>query len=204
MSAPIVELIIPKGKTFEQALFYAEGDGAPIEITGVPSLVPVRITIPAHGLPDDWPITIDCVNKPEELNGDYSVRVVDADTVSLLDDEGRFVVGQCWRRTWSGGGVVRYPALADLTGWTARAMFRRRIGDTEPVLTFTTEPGADGQFLVDPASSTFTMKLTAAAAEMLPLISGVWDAEAIDPSGRVYPLVAVSPFCFANEVTRVE
>jgi hypothetical protein len=204
MSAPEIELTIAKGKTFEQALFYAEGDGYPLEITGVPSLVPVRITIPSHGLPDDWPITIDCVTNPVELNGYYGVRVIDADTVSLLDEENRFVVGQCWKRIWSGGGVVRYPAMANITGWTARAMFRRRIGDTVPVLTFTTEPGADGLFIVDPLTSSFTLTLSAQVTETLALMTGVWDAEAVDPLGRIYPLVAVSPFSVTNEVTRVE
>ena len=150
-------------------------------------------------MPDDWPFSVACVRKPEELNGNHEATVIDVDTIEING-----LVGECWRHTWSAGGVIEYQAPADITGWTARAMFRRRIGDTEPVLTFTTAAGADGLFLVDPLTSTFTLKLDAAAAELLPIMTGVWDAEAVDPSGRVYPLVAVSPFCITNEVTRDE
>lgn len=197
MGAPTVELVIPKGKTFEFALRYASGRMVSKEIAALPSLVPVRLTVPDHGMPDGWPFTVSCVVRPYELNGSYVATVVDDDTIEIND-----LVGQCWRHKWSGGGVIQYPAPADIDGWTARAMFRRTIRDEEPLLTFTTEAGADGLFLVDPAESTFTLSLTAERAETLPVVSGVWDAEAVDPSGRVYPLVGVSPFSVSNEVTR--
>jgi len=197
MGAPVIDLTIPKGKTFEFALMYAEGRLVSKAITGVPSLVPVRLTVPDHNLPEDWPFTVSCVRRPSELNGEYSATVIDVDTIEING-----LVGQCWRHTWSSGGVIQYPAPGDITGWTARAMFRLRITDAEPVLSFTTAAGADGLFLVDPANSTFTLSLGAETAESLPVMRGVWDAEAIDPDGNVYPLVAVSPFCISNEVTR--
>lgn len=197
MGAPTVELVIPKGKTFEFALRYASGRMVSKEIASLSSLVPVRLTVPDHGMPDGWPFSVSCVVRPYELNGDYVATVVDPDTIEIND-----LVGQCWRHKWSGGGVIQYPAPADIDGWTARAMFRRHLKDEEPLLTFTTEAGADGLFLVDPTESTFTLSLTAERAETLPVVSGVWDAEAVYPSGRVYPLVGVSPFIISNEVTR--
>lgn len=197
MGAPTVELVIPKGKTFEFALRYSAGMLVSREITGIKSLVPVQLTVLDHGLPDNWPFRVVCVNRPYELNGDYISTVVDNDTIEINN-----LIGQCWHHKWSGGGVIQYPVPADIDGWTARAMFRRHIRDTEPLLTFTTEAGADGLFLVDPAESTFTLSLTAERAETLPVVSGVWDAEAVDPEGRVYPLVGVSPFSVSSEVTR--
>lgn len=197
MGAPTVELVIPKGKTFEFALRYASGRMVSKEITALPSLVPVRLTVPDHGIPDGWPFKVDCVVRPYELNGSYVATVVDPDTIEIND-----LVGQCWRHKWSGGGVIQYPAPADIDGWAARAMFRRHLKDEEPLLTFTTEPGADGLFLVDAATSTFTLSLSAAVSEGLPITTGVWDAEAVDPEGNVYPLVSVSPFCIGAEVTR--
>lgn len=197
MGAPTVELVIPKGKTFEFALRYASGGMVSKEIAALPSLVPVRLTVPDHGIPDGWPFKVDCVLRPFELNGDYVATVVDPDTIEIND-----LVGQCWRHKWSGGGVIQYPAPADIDGWTARAMFRRHIRDTEPLLTFSTEAGADGAFLVDPTESTFTLSLPASVSEQLQPTTGVWDAEAVAPDGRVYPLVSVSPFCITDEVTR--
>lgn len=182
-----IDITLVKGKTFEFALRYASGRLVSREIEAVPSLVPVRLTVTGHGLPDGWPFTVTCVKRPHELNGEYTATVIDEDTIEIND-----LVGQCWRQSWSGGGVVQYPAPADITGWSARAMFRRHLRD----------PGADGLFVVDPAESTFTLQLEAEVSELLPTTAGVWDAEAIDPEGRVFPLVGVSAFCIEEEVTR--
>lgn len=211
MDAPTVPLTIVKGKTTEFALLYAEGELEFRAITGVVSYAPLVLTVPAHGLKDDWPIQISGVKQPRQLNSidpladhcytaeatHYTVRVVDADTIRLVN-----VNGTEWPQ-YTTGGVIEYAVPADITGWTARAMFRKRIEDATPVLSFTTEAGADGLFLVDPAASAFTLLLSATVAEQLTVMTGVWDAEAIDPSGRVYQLVPVSPFSITNEVTRV-
>lgn len=197
MGAPTVELVIPKGKTFEFALRYAASRYIYHPIQGVLSLVPVRLQVPSHGVLDGWPIEILCVERPYELNGKYVASVSDPDVIEIND-----LVGECWRHKWNAGGIVRYLAPADIDGWTARAMFRRHLKDEEPLLTFTTEAGADGLFLVDAAASTFTLSLSAAVSEALPITTGVWDAEAVDPEGNVYPLVGVSPFCVEAEVTR--
>lgn len=200
MNAPIIDLCFQKGKTLEYALLYASDKFAYVPITGVPSLAPVRLTVVAHGMPDGWPFDIECVKKPNELNGEgYIATVVDEDTVEINN-----LVGSCWRYTWSAGGVLKYLIPEDITGWSARAMFRRNIHDTNPVLTFHSDAGEspDGQFIVDPAEHSFTLLLPEAVSKDLVPTCGVWDAEAIDPDGRVYPLVALSPFEISDEVTR--
>lgn len=197
MGAPSVDLVISKGKTFEFALRYSAGTLVSREIQGIPSMVPVRLTVPSHGMPDDWPFRIICVKRPYELNGDYISTVVDEDTIELNG-----VVGQCWRGRWTHDGVIQYMPPSDLSGWAARAMLRRNIQDPDPILTFSTEPGSDGDIHIDPEESTFTLMLGDEASGNLPVINGVWDAEAIDPLGQVYELVGISKFYITDEVTR--
>ncbi len=198
MGAPIIELCILQGKTLEFALQYAEDHFTYCDIVAVPSLVPVQLSVPSHGIPDGWPVTIQCVRRPDELNGDYLATVIDDDTIEIND-----LVGSCWRHQWSAGGHVRYPTPQDITGWSARATLRRRVGDDSAVLTFHSDPAQnpDGLIIVDPAEHSFTLKLDEAAAKQLQPMVGVWDAEVIDPAGNVFALVGVSPFEIAAEVT---
>ena len=70
MGAPVVDITIVKGKTFEFAYRYAEDELVYLSIVAMTSLAPVRLTITAHNIPDGWPIRIDCVKAPEELNSD--------------------------------------------------------------------------------------------------------------------------------------
>lgn len=194
-----IPLTIYQGKTLEFALQYAEDRFTYCDIASVPSLAPVRLSVPSHGIPDGWPVTIQCVRRPDELNGDYLATVIDDDTIEIND-----LVGSCWRHQWSAGGHVRYPTPQDITGWSARATLRRRVGDDSAVLTFHSDPAQnpDGLIIVDPAEHSFTLKLDETAAKQLTPMVGVWDAEAIDPAGNVFALVALSPFEVVGEVTR--
>lgn len=194
-----LDITLTKGKTFELALMYASDERVYVPITGIPSLAPVRLTLLEHGMPDGWPFDIACVSRPEELNGrGYVAKVIDADTVEINS-----LLGTCWR-PWNAGGIVVYLKPEDITGWHARSVWRRSLNSTESVITFHSDPseGADGLIIVDPDMSTFTLQLDAEIAETLPACTGVFDVEAIDPQGRVFPLTAVSRFEIGLEVTK--
>ena len=66
MDAPIINLCIQQGKTLEFALRYAESRYSYCDIAAVLSLAPLRLALPSHGIPDGWPITIQCVKRPAE------------------------------------------------------------------------------------------------------------------------------------------
>lgn len=194
-----LDITLTQGKTFELALMYASDERVYVPIAGVPSLAPVRLMLPGHGMPDGWPFDIACVNRPSELNGrDYVAKVIDDDTVEINS-----LLGDCWR-PWAGGGIVAYQKPEDIAGWRARSVWRRSVNSTDSVLTFHSDAGeaADGLVIIDPITSTFTLRLDAQIAEGLPVIAGVFDVEAIDPQGRVFPLTAVSRFEIGPEVTR--
>lgn len=219
MGASSVSIEILAGKTFELALFVSTSDKVMKPITAMVGTAPVTLTVPSHGLVDDWLVTISGVVKPEQLNtmdsgcssalrsgyhnarSPYKVRVIDDDTIELVG-----VNGASWP-TYTTGGIVEFYAPADLTDVEARAQFRKHINADTPILTFLSSglpdyDAAGAVAIVDNTNSTVTLSLPASVAEELQAGTGVWDAEYITPSGEVYPLVAVSKYTILGEVTR--
>lgn len=195
-----IDLTITRGKTFEFGYLYADDELIYLPITAMPSKAPVRLTVVGHGIPDGWPVQIQCVKSPAELNTDdgsyHSIKVIDADTIELNS-----VNAHCWK-AFSGSGLVVCSKPADLTGWHCRAQVRDKVGgtvlfkwDSDPLQ----NPG--GQAVVDVALSAFFLKIDAATAAALPWKKGVYDLEAVDPAGKVYPVTAISQVAIEDEVT---
>ncbi|MNR15612.1 hypothetical protein D3C85_1321580 [compost metagenome] len=180
----------------------------------MPSAAPVRLTVAAHGIPDGWPVHVCDVRSPQELNTvsaddlrkaaegqadlpapSLFARVVDADTIEF---NGLVALG--WK-AYSSGGVLVLNQPADLTGWSARATVRDRVGGTV-LLEFssTQADGSAGQILVDVARSQFVLALDAATTAGLTWARGVWEMEATDPDGKVFALVGISQVRVIGEV----
>lgn len=214
MSAPTINLTIVKGKTFEFAFLYGEDVFAYRSISAMPSAAPVRFTVAAHGIPDGWPVHVCDVKTPAEVNtlaaddlrraaeGQEPLpdprlfaRVIDADTIEFNS-----LVALGWK-AYSSGGVLVFNQPADLTGWSARATVRDRVGGTV-LLDFSSNPaaGAAGQVVVDVARSQFVLSLDAAEAAQIAWTCGVWEMEATDPGGKVYSLVGMSQIRVIGEV----
>lgn len=205
-----IDITITRGKTFEFGFLYADDGPRQALITGMPSKVPLRLTVVGHGLPDGWPFWVSCVKAPAELNtgvdsddanevmsaDPYFVKVVDLDTIEVLG-----VVASCWK-AFSGPGVLLTRPPVDLTGWSCRAQVRDKVGGTV-LFSWHSDPAEnpDGEAVVDVALSTFFLKMDAATAQLLPWRKGVYDFEAIAPGGEVYPLTAISSITVEDEVT---
>lgn len=199
MTAPTIDLTIDRGKTFEYAFLYAEDELVYKPITALVNVAPVRITVPAHGLPDGWVVDVAGVKTPYELNtgedGPRFIRVVDVDTLEFnaLD-------GTLWK-AYAGVGNVIASKPVDLTGWSARAAVRDKAGGTL-LFTWHSDPtqNPDGAITVDVAHSSFTLSMDAAKTAALPWSRGVWELEAIAPDGKVYPVVGISRITVSDEV----
>ncbi len=198
--APEIDMIITRGKTFEFAFLYADEELGYLPITGMPSKAPCRLTVVGHGLPDGWPVQVQCVKAPTELNSaegeQYFIKVVDADTIEL-----NTVNAHCWK-SFSGSGLLVFSKPVDLTGWACRAQVRDKVGGTV-LFSWHSDPAEnpDGEAEVDVAANAFVLKIDAATAAALEWTRGVYDAEAIAPTGEVYPLTAVSTVTVDAEVT---
>ena len=180
-----IDIMIYKGRTFEFSYRYAQSDLVYRAISGMPSTAPVRFIVTAHGIPDGWPVRI------ENLEGfdcteDLFATVVDPDTIELNS-----VNATCWRPYRTGGNVA-FCKPFDLTGYTAKAWFRDRVGGT-PILKVNVP--------VDIAMSSFELRIEAEDTETLPWRRGVYDIEATGPNGDTYPVVPVSRVSVESEVT---
>lgn len=211
MSAPEIPITIQRGKTFEFGFLYAEEEPRQMTITGMPERVPLRLTVPSHGLPDMWPFWVSCVKAPAELNSpvksDRALEVmqvgdqlyakpVDADTIEVPG-----VVAHCWKSFVGTGLLLTFPPV-DLAGWHCRAQVRDKPGGTV-LFTWHSDPAEspDGEIEVDLVRSTFVLKMDAATAAALEWKRGKYDVEAIAPGGEVYALTAISDVEVADEVT---
>lgn len=195
-----IDITITRGKTFEFGFLYADDELVYKPITAMPSTAPVRLTIEGHGIPDGWPVQVQCVKAPAELNSadgeDYLVKVIDVDTIELNS-----VNAHCWK-AFSGSGLVVFPKPVDLTGWACRAQVRDKVGGTV-LFSWHSDPleNPDGEAVVDVALSAFFLKVDAATAAGLEWKRGKYDAEAIAPGGEVYPLTIISDVTVQDEVT---
>ncbi len=205
-----IDITITRGKTFEFGFLYADDEPRQVLITGMPSKVPLRLTVVGHGLPDGWPFWVSCVKTPAELNtgvdsddanevmsaDPYFVKVVDVDTIEVPG-----VVASCWK-AFSGPGVLLTRPPVDLTGWACRAQVRDKVGGNV-LFSWHSDPAEnpDGEAVVDEVLGAFFLKMDAGTAKDLDWKRGIYDAEAIAPGGEVYPLTAISSVTVEDEVT---
>jgi len=204
MGAPVVDINIVRGKTFEFAYRYAESDLVYLPITGMANVAPVRLNLPAHGIPDGWPIRVECLKFPEELNNRpdgeepyYFAKVVDESIIELNS-----VNAYCWKPYVSGGLVV-FNRPSDITGFAARMTIKDRVGG-KVLLKLSSDPLSepDGSITIDIGLSAFIAKLSAETTEAIDWRKAVYDIEAIAPGGEVYAVVAVSAVTIQGEVTQ--
>lgn len=200
MSKTVYKLSLVRGKTCEQAFLYSNSILAYRPITALANKAPVRLTCPAHGCPDNWPVRVQGVVEPRELNTEegkaFQATVVDLDTLELNSLD-----ASLWAEFVHSGSVV-FNTPIDLTGWKARMHIRNKIGG-ELLCTLSSDPAddAEGVIEIDNESSAFIIKLTAEQTAGLTWNSGVYDLEAIRPDGGVVSILAPSPVVVEQEVT---
>lgn len=200
MGAPTYQLTIIKGKTLSQSLLYAEDSFTYVPIDAVINRAPLRVTCPAHGIKDGWPVRIQGTVSPEIMNTEVgktvNARVVDADTIEF-----NTIDGTLWGEITAPGNIVFYTP-ADVTDWKLR-MHVRDKPEGNILLSLSSDPadGAMGVITVDESSSTFTLELTAAQTAALTWAGGVYDIEAIKPDGTVVEVIATSTVLVKKEIT---
>lgn len=184
------DLTIRQGATFVRTLRWETPPIVYKAIAGVPSLAPLRLTVPAHGVPNGWRVAISGVRGMAQLNAqnmppkpaDYRVAtVVDADTIELNEVNGVDF------KPYQGGGVIQFNSPASLVGYQARLAVKDKVGGSE-LLRLNT--GANGGIEIDDAAKTIVITLDAAVTAALTWKKGVFDLELVSPDGVVTPLVS--------------
>ena len=106
-----------------------------------------------------------------------------------------FEAGETWRKTFT-RRIKQTGALVDMTGCTARTMFRAAFGDATPVLSLTMTSG----LTIDGLAGKLSILVTAAQTSALAGKSGVYDVEIVAANGDVTKLFK-GPWRCLREVT---
>lgn len=186
-----LDITIQQGKTFNQAFKVADEELVYKPITSLISTAPVRLKVVDHGLVDNWPILINCVKNPVQLNTEYPVvaSVIDQDTIEV----NKLVI--CCDRPYQGQGVIIFNKPCDLTGFTARASIRPAINSSKVLYEWS-------QVIVDTLQHAFILTIPADITATFNWSKAIYDLEAISPNGEVFSIISPSQVLVEQEVTK--
>lgn len=116
MQPACLDLPVTKGATLRKPLLMMQPTYTYRPIEAIQQTAPLRLTVPAHGLPGDWPTWVEgsswsALNRDKQREDSRVAKRVDADTVEYNEING---LGQRAQ-----GGVLVYQLPVDLTGCTA-------------------------------------------------------------------------------------
>ncbi|MGH7746320.1 MAG: hypothetical protein ACREQ5_16400 [Candidatus Dormibacteria bacterium] len=187
-------------------------------VTAVPSLIPLTLTVPAHGVVDGWPVAMTALGgfTPQLMAStwppdptDYTpAHVVDSNTIQFNTiDATRYLLAAS--TGWTSGGLIAYLTPVSLTGVTAVLNIYNLIGlpyTPNPVLSPPTPPPPPVPVLtVTPTvgANTITVTLTAAQTTSLAVGQYSYTLEVTDGLGNVTLLDSGQMLVFLPGTTAV-
>jgi hypothetical protein len=189
-----INLEVLQGRTFTKTLRWGQPRRTYRQITGATQAAPCILTVPGHGMPDEWAFRISNVRGMTELNADrfYQATVLGPDTIELND------INAAGFKPYQGGGIVTYNTPVDLTGYTGRMQVRPRVESSEVLLDLNT---ANGGVILDTVTQAITIQMPAVTTAGIDWLEGVYDIELESSGGRV-ELLAFGAVKVTREVTR--
>lgn len=198
-------LTILQGKTFKGILRWETEPIVRKAIAGfdVSTGCP-RLTVTGHGLPNGWRVAVYNVGQPKEINAannpplddDYTpATVLDANTIEL-----NRISAVDWK-PYTSGGFLQWNTPHDLASYTVRMKIKNRVGGT--VLASTEAADAPLNVItmaVDNSAKTITRTIDADDTAAFAFKTGVYDVEAVSPSGEV-TLLFYGSVTISQEVT---
>lgn len=189
------DIEVNPGKTFNRTFFFAGGTVIYREILEILNRTPLTLSIQPHNLAGDvWPLKIESVKCPFEMN------TPDIIMGNLLTDEMIQINGvnaSRWK-DYTGGGYIAFQEQIDLTEWTFRGQIRDKVGGNL-LFSWSSDGSVDG--IIEKDISKFTLKLSPEQTEAFTFTRAVYDIEAINLLGEVYPIINTSTITIKEDVT---
>jgi hypothetical protein len=182
------DLRIAQGKTFNLTLRAAARPYIYKAITAITRAAPARLTVPAHGIPDGWPVAVVSVKGMRQINAANSppsgcdftqAGVIDADTIELN------AVNSSDFSAYLSGGAVQTYTPADLSGAVVRLTIKDQIGGAELLAL---DSALLGGIVLNNTTKTIVVTIDATTTAALAWTDGVYDAELEFATGVVVPL----------------
>jgi len=196
MTAPAkINFKIYQGSTFNETLRWESSTQVYVPITNIDKSAPLVVTAPNHNVPVEWRVKFTNVGGMTELNNSdtyYQVTAATEDTITIN------AINSLGYKAYTTGGVVEYNQPIDLTGVVARMQIRARLEDATVLEELTTE---NGGIVIDNASKTIKLFLSALTTANYTFTSAVYSLEVITSGGQVTPFIQGS-ISLIKEVTR--
>lgn len=183
------DLIITRGKTYEQAVRWATPPYLFAAIAAISNAAPVRVTtVASHNIPDGWLVAVVDAEGLTELNAtsnppkdaDYrQATLVDATKIEFNP------ISAAAFDTYTSGGYLQWFSPHDLSGYTARMAVKNKVGGSM-LLSLTTE---NGGIVINDSAKTITLNIAAAVTAALTWSAGVYDLELVSSTGVVTALL---------------
>lgn len=189
MTVPVRKVKIAAGQTWVESSVWGETPAAYKVISAVTRGWPTTITAASHGIPAGVTIAVWIANaRGPKINTTEDApsfaQRVDDNTLTLMDVN---TGGQA--AYTANSATLKYLPVKDLTGYTARAQFRRTV--TSTVLVDAVSTGADPEFVITAALGKIALTLTPAQTRALldggtAQTTGIAHVELVDANGVVY------------------
>lgn len=201
--AKVKNLIIEQGKTFKLIVRWENTKLIYKAITGISKTAPVRIDCVGHGVPDGWNVVVTSVKGMTQINPqnsppkdkDYSPATpVSTDILEINS------INAAEFSTYASGGYVQYYEPRPLSTATGRMKIKDKIGGTV-LFELTT---ANGRIIIDNATKTITLLISAADTEIMTWVKGVYDLEIVEAgSPEVVHALLTGTVTVSKEVTTI-
>jgi hypothetical protein len=188
----VLDLTIKQGKSFAQVLQWEQPKLIYRPITAATVADPCVLTVPTHGMPNNWHFRIINAKGMTQLNpdadtgrfanglDDYTATVIDPNTIELND------VAASALKAYAGGGSIIYRLPYDLAGFTARMKVKDDPASLTTILDLT---NVNGGIVLDNTLKTITIVVTEVQAIALVPGSYYFDLELVSAGGAVTELV---------------
>lgn len=171
-------------------------------ITAITNTAPVRITSASHGLVGGWRAWILSAGGITEINAvknppvkeaqSHKVTVVDPNTVDFNDlDSSAYAA-------YISGGYLAYNTPADLASHTSRMQIKDKVGGAV-LISLTTDVA--GGIVLDNATKTITITISAAVTAAITAKKGVYDLELVNTVTGTVSKLLTGTVAFVDEVT---
>ncbi len=146
-----VDLEVGRGSEFNYSFMIATEDLVYKEITNITRNAPCVLTVPAHGLPTEWPIVISDVPGMVQLNSSEprGAYANDISTLTLRD------VNSTGYHGYTGGGTIRYEKPLDYFDYTGEIVLTALNAPTDSL---------DAGLILDTVGKRITLNIPAATS----------------------------------------
>jgi hypothetical protein len=175
MTPARLDMPVVPGATNRKPLWLMQPDYTYKPIAAINQAAPLTLTVPAHGLPGDWPVWIEgsnssALNRSPAREPFRMARVIDTDTIEFNDINGAAIRAS--------GGQLVYQTPVDLTGCTGRLLI---TGSDSSTLELTT---ADGGLVIE-GPGQILIVITASQSAELTFDRGTYDLDLTMSNGDV-------------------